>query len=109
MISSYNTTMAYRDIFIKEPNQEKHSGEDIHAVIDSVHKDYDKSRKFRGEIEVNNFITYHVHPQENGHDILIVTGDEKDHKSVVVQKFKCRWPKNRNPRKKPFRNDKKEV
>ena len=52
MISSYNRPMAsFRDIFIKEPNQDKHSGEDIHAVIDSVHKDYDKSRKFRGEIE----------------------------------------------------------
>jgi len=51
MISSYNNTMAYRDIFIKETNQEKHSGEDIHAVIDSVHKDYDKSRKFRRDIE----------------------------------------------------------
>ena len=52
MISSYNRPMAsFRDIFIKEPNQEKHSGEDIHAVIDSVHKDYDKSRKFRADIE----------------------------------------------------------
>ena len=52
IIRSYNTIMAtFRDIFIKELNQEKHSGEDIHAVIDSVHKDYDKSRKFRGEIE----------------------------------------------------------
>ena len=50
-----------------------------------------------------------MHPQENGHDILIVTGDEKDHKSVVVQKFKCRWPKDRNPRKKPFTHDKKEI
>ena len=52
MISSYNRPMAsFRDIFIKEPNQDKHSGEDIHNVIDSVHKDYDRSRKFRGEIE----------------------------------------------------------
>ena len=50
-ISSYNITMAYRDIFIKETNQEKHSGEDIHAVIDSVHKDYDKSKKYRSDIE----------------------------------------------------------
>jgi len=61
------------------------------------------------EIPVNNFITYHVHPHENGHDILIVTGDERDHKSVVGQKFMCRWPKDRNPRKKPFTHDKKEV
>ena len=51
MISSYNNIMAYRDIFFKETNQEKHTGEDIHAVIASEHKDYDKSRKFRGDIE----------------------------------------------------------
>ena len=51
MISSYNIGMAFRDIFIKEPNQEKHTGEDIHAVIDSVHKDYDRSKKFRADIE----------------------------------------------------------
>lgn len=52
MISSYNSTMASnRDIFFKETNQQKHSGEDIHAVIDSVHKDYDNSRKFRRDIE----------------------------------------------------------
>jgi Mg2+/Co2+ transporter CorC len=50
-ISSYNNTMAYRDIFIKETNQDRHSGEDIHAVIDSVHKDYDKSKKYRSDIE----------------------------------------------------------
>jgi|TARA_R100000152_G_C6668385_1_gene105388 hypothetical protein len=61
------------------------------------------------EIQVNNYITYHVHPKENGHDILIVTGDEKDHESVIVQKFKCRWPKDRNPRNKPFTHGKKEV
>lgn len=40
-----------RDIFIKEPNQEKHSGEDIHAVIDGVHKDYDRSKKIRSNVE----------------------------------------------------------
>ena len=37
--------------FIKETNQDKHSGEDIHAVIDSVHKDYDRSKKLRRDIE----------------------------------------------------------
>ena len=52
VINSYNKKMAtFRDIFIKEPNQGKHSGEDIHAVIDSVHKDYDKCKKFRADIE----------------------------------------------------------
>jgi hypothetical protein len=54
------------------------------------------------EIKVNNFITYNVHSHKNGHDILILTGDDKNLENVVVQKFKCRWPKNRNPRKKSF-------
>jgi len=49
-INHYNRSMA-RDIFIKEENQNKHSGEDIHAVIDSVHKDYDRSKKYRSNIE----------------------------------------------------------
>ncbi len=54
------------------------------------------------EIKVNNYIKHHIHTQKNGHDTLIVTGDEKNLDNVVVQKFKCRWPKNRNPRKKGF-------
>ena len=61
------------------------------------------------EIPVNNYITHHVHAHENGHDILIVTGDEKDMKNTVVQKFMCRWPKNKNPRTKPFTHAKREV
>ena len=61
------------------------------------------------EIPVNNYITHHVHAHENGHDILIVTGDEKDMKNTVVQKFMCRWPKNKNQRTKPFTHAKKEV
>ena len=61
------------------------------------------------EIPVNNYITHHVHAHENGHDILIVTGDEKNMKNTVVQKFMCRWPKNKNPRTKPFTHAKKEV
>ena len=36
-----------RDIFSKEPDQPKHSGEDIHAVIDGVHNDYEKAKKSR--------------------------------------------------------------
>lgn len=47
--SSYNIRM--RDIFIKEPNQSRHSGEDIHSIIDGVHKDYDRSKKDRRDIE----------------------------------------------------------
>ncbi len=48
-INNYNNEM--RDIFIKESNQSKHSGEDIHSIIDGVHKDYDKSKKDRRDIE----------------------------------------------------------
>lgn len=61
------------------------------------------------EFKVNNYIRYHVHDKENGHDIIIVTGDEKNLDSVVVQKFQCRWPKHRNPRKKPFTNYEKKI
>ena len=60
-------------------------------------------------IKVNNYIKYQVESVKNGHNILIITGNEKDLESVVVQKFECRWPKDRNPRKKPFTHDKKEV
>jgi hypothetical protein len=49
--SNYNTKMSSRDIFIKEPLVEKHSGEDIHAVINSVHLDYESARKSRYNIE----------------------------------------------------------
>jgi len=54
------------------------------------------------EIKVDNYIRYHVHSVKGGHDITIVTGDEKDLKNVVAQKFMCRWPVGRNPRTKPF-------
>jgi hypothetical protein len=69
----------------------------------------DDLRSNTREIPVNNYITHHVHAHENGHDILIVTGDERDLKNTVVQKFMCRWPKNKNPRTKPFTHAKKEV
>jgi len=69
----------------------------------------DDLRKNERTIKVNNYITHHVHAHKNGHDILIVTGDEKDIKNTVVQKFECRWPKNRNPRKKPFTYEKKDI
>ena len=54
------------------------------------------------EIKVSNYITHHVHSHKNGHDIIIVTGNEKNLDEVVTQKFECRWPKNKNPRKKGF-------
>ena len=69
----------------------------------------DDLRSNTREIPVNNYITHHVHAHENGHDIIIVTGDEKDLKNTVAQKFMCRWPKNKNPRTKPFTHAKKEV
>ena len=61
------------------------------------------------EIKVNNYIKYQLESVENGHNISILTGNEKDLNQVVVQKFMCRWPKNRNPRTKPFTHGKKEV
>ncbi len=49
-LNHYNREMA-RDIFSKEPNQTKHSGEDIHEVIDGVHIDYEKCIKTRRDID----------------------------------------------------------
>ena len=69
----------------------------------------DDMRTGTREIKVNNYIKYQVESVENGHNILIITGGEKNLDSVVVQKFMCRWPKDRNPRKKPFTHVKKEV
>ena len=48
-VNDYNRSMA-RDIFHKEPNQEKHSGEDIHSVINGVYLDYEESKKSRTDI-----------------------------------------------------------
>ena len=69
----------------------------------------DDLKKNERTIKVNNYIRHHVHSHKNGHDITILTGDEKNLDSVVVQVFKCRWPKKRNPRNKPFTYDKKEI
>ena len=69
----------------------------------------DDMRTGTREIKVNNYIKYQIESVKNGHNILIITGDEKNLDSVVVQKFMCRWPKNRNPRNKPFTHAKKEV
>ena len=49
--SNYNGEMSSKDIFIKEPLVEKHSGEEIHAVINSVHLDYESARRSRYNIE----------------------------------------------------------
>ena len=60
-------------------------------------------------IKVDNYIKYQIESVKNGHNILIITGDEKDLDKVVVQKFECRWPKDRNPRNKPFTYDEKKI
>ena len=69
----------------------------------------DDLKKGERVIKVNNYIRFQIHDKANGHDIIILTGDEKNIDSVVVQKFECRWPKNRNPRKKPFTNHEKKI
>ena len=68
----------------------------------NLHNYIDNLETSTRDIRVNNYIRHHVHSHKNGHNILIVTGDEKNLDNVVVQKFKCRWPKNRNPRNKGF-------
>ena len=75
---------------------------DLEAYLDDLKTD-------TRTIKVNNYIKYNIESVENGHNILIITGDAKNLESVVVQKFECRWPKNMNPRKKPFTHGKKEV
>ena len=49
--SNYNSKMSSKDIFIKDPMVERRSGEDIHAVIDSVHIDYEAAKKSRYNID----------------------------------------------------------
>jgi len=49
-VNQYNKSMA-RDIFLKEPDQPKHSGQDIHDVIDGVHIDYEHYKKSRANID----------------------------------------------------------
>jgi len=44
VLNQYNNLMA-RDIFLKEPDQPKHDGQDIHEVIDGVHIDYEMHKK----------------------------------------------------------------
>ena len=46
----YNLKMA-RDVFLKHDDQPRHSGEDIHQIIDGVHIDYEKSKKSRRDVE----------------------------------------------------------
>ncbi len=60
-------------------------------------------------IKVKNYINYQIESHENGHNILILTGDEKKLDRVVVKRFECRWPKNRNPKNTPFTNNEKQI
>ncbi len=50
MVNQYNSSMA-RDTFLKEPDQPKHNGQDIHEVIDGVHIDYEHYKKSRASID----------------------------------------------------------
>lgn len=50
VLNQYNNLMA-RDIFLKEPDQPKHNGQDIHEVIDGVHIDYEMHKKSRDNID----------------------------------------------------------
>jgi len=59
------------------------------------------SKKDNSEITLPEYIRHHVHSHENGHDIIIVSG--KMHNERIM-KIKCRWPKGKNPRTKPYHN-----
>ena len=50
VLNQYNKLMA-RDIFLKETDQPKHDGQDIHEVIDGVHIDYETHKKNRADID----------------------------------------------------------
>lgn len=50
-------------------------------------------------ISIPNYIRHYVHSVENGHDIVIVSGDVG---RETLMKIHCRWPQGKNPRTKPF-------
>ena len=54
------------------------------------------------EITIPAYIRHHVFGVENGHDIIIVSGDVGHER---LMKIKCRWPKDKNPRTKPFTHE----
>ena len=56
-------------------------------------------KKGEGEITIPTYIRYHIHDHENGHDIIILSGETHQEQKLTI---KCRWPKGKNPRTKPF-------
>lgn len=54
------------------------------------------------EITIPAYIRHHVFGVQNGHDIIIVSGDVGRER---LMKIKCRWPKNKNPRTKVFNHE----
>jgi len=61
-------------------------------------KDLEKKRG-DCEISIPSYIRHYVHPVEDGHDIVIVSGETHNER---LMKIKCRWPEGKNPRTKPF-------
>jgi len=59
-------------------------------------------QKGDSEITIPTYIRHHVFGVENGHDIIIVSGDVGRERLL---KIKCRWPENKNPRTKPFNHE----
>lgn len=51
------------------------------------------------EITIPQYIRHHVYSEANGHDIIIVSGDQGNERLMTI---KCRWPKDKNPRTKPY-------
>ena len=65
-------------------------------------EDFEKKHKGDSEISIPNYIRHYVHSDANGHDIIIVSGDVG---RESLMKIKCRWPKDKNPRTKPFNHE----
>jgi len=67
-------------------------------------KALDKGRDTKGdsEISIPQYITHHIHSNENGHDIIIVSGEQGNER---LMKIKCRWPNGKNPRKFPYTHE----
>lgn len=61
-------------------------------------KDFER-QKGDSIISIPNYIRNYIISVENGHDIIIVSGDVG---RETLMKIKCRWPKGKNPRTKPF-------
>ena len=56
-------------------------------------------KKGEGEITIPTYIRHYIHAHGNGHDIIILSGELHKEQKLTI---KCRWPKGKNPRTKPF-------